>query len=117
MPTFGDKWEIDRNKLRLGDLLGRGNYGVVYQALYETESDNGDLVEIPVAVKTLKGKNIHKISFNGSQATPGTQTNLLPCKLYFFDHENNITGLWIASAHVLNFFSNFFAFYAISSHA
>ena len=55
MPTFGEKWEIEREKLELGNLLGRGNYGVVYKGMFETENEDGEMIEIPVAVKTVKG--------------------------------------------------------------
>jgi len=57
LPTFGEKWEIDRSKLELGNLLGRGNYGVVYKAMFEIENKEGDITEMPVAVKTVKGIN------------------------------------------------------------
>ena len=64
MPTFGDKWEIDRKKLQLGKVLGRGNYGVVYQALYENDNEKGVVVEKLVAVKTVKGKFLFCGYFN-----------------------------------------------------
>ena len=58
MPTFGEKWEIDRNKMSLGNILGRGNYGIVYQALLEQENEDGKFFDIPVAVKTVKGQQL-----------------------------------------------------------
>ena len=55
LPTFGKKWEVDRSKLRLGDVIGRGNYGIVHRGVYDCEDENGDWVETAVAIKTIKG--------------------------------------------------------------
>ena len=41
----------DRSQLKIAGLIGSGNYGIVYKALY-TEPDNG--ITIPVGVKTVK---------------------------------------------------------------
>ena len=55
MPTFGEKWEIDRTKLHVGDVIGRGNYGVVYKALYEEKDEDEQCIENQVAIKAVKG--------------------------------------------------------------
>jgi hypothetical protein len=43
---------VDRNSLDLQEVLGNGNFGIVYKALL-----NNDGNEIEVAVKTLKNGN------------------------------------------------------------
>jgi transcriptional regulator CtsR len=43
---------VDRNSLNLQEVLGSGNFGIVYKALF-----NNDGNEIEVAVKTLKVGN------------------------------------------------------------
>jgi hypothetical protein len=43
---------VDRNSLNLQEVLGNGNFGIVYKALL-----NNDGNEIEVAVKTLKVGN------------------------------------------------------------
>jgi len=43
---------VDRNSLNLQEVLGNGNFGIVYKALL-----NNDGNEIEVAVKTLKFGN------------------------------------------------------------
>ena len=44
--SLEDKWEIPRHQIELGKKLGEGNFGEVYEAMY-----NGIR---KVAVKTLK---------------------------------------------------------------
>uniref|UniRef100_H2YM15 Protein kinase domain-containing protein n=1 Tax=Ciona savignyi TaxID=51511 RepID=H2YM15_CIOSA len=47
-----EKWELDRNKIKLEEILGRGNYGIVHKGrVQERESSR------MVAIKTMKGKN------------------------------------------------------------
>jgi len=55
MPMFGEKWEIDRTKLHVGAVIGRGNYGIVHQGIYDNQDENGEWTEMPVAIKTVKG--------------------------------------------------------------
>ncbi|CAK8672615.1 unnamed protein product [Clavelina lepadiformis] len=51
-PTFGEKWELDRDQIKIGNILGRGNYGVVYEAMYHQHNES--MQEVPVAVKMVK---------------------------------------------------------------
>lgn len=44
-------YELDRDQIELGDILGEGQFGDVHKGTYRTK--NGTL--IPVAVKTCKG--------------------------------------------------------------
>ncbi|XP_078485740.1 uncharacterized protein LOC100182804 [Ciona intestinalis] len=48
IPTFGSKWEINHDSLVVGEILGRGNYGIVYKGTYEGETPTD------VAIKTMK---------------------------------------------------------------
>ncbi|KRT81848.1 phosphotransferase [Oryctes borbonicus] len=45
-PTYKDKWEIPRDEIVLGRILGKGNFGEVYLGRWKDSKD--------VAVKTLK---------------------------------------------------------------
>lgn len=41
-PTFGKKWELDRNEIQFENVLGRGNYGIVYKGyLCSEKPQNG----------------------------------------------------------------------------
>ncbi|XP_078485918.1 tyrosine-protein kinase STYK1-like [Ciona intestinalis] len=60
LPTFDQKWELDRELLSIGDILGRGNFGLVHKATYNM-GNNSNGTE--VAVKML-------------QETAGTSENL-----------------------------------------
>uniref|UniRef100_A0AC34GYK7 Receptor protein-tyrosine kinase n=1 Tax=Panagrolaimus sp. ES5 TaxID=591445 RepID=A0AC34GYK7_9BILA len=53
VPT-DDRWEIDRSKLTLTNILGEGAFGEVWQAILQKEVEGGNYEEEPVAVKKLK---------------------------------------------------------------
>ena len=42
-----DEWEIDRKSLRVGDLLGKGAFGQVFEGVLE-KGDTSELVAIKV---------------------------------------------------------------------
>lgn len=55
--TASNKWEFQREKLVLQNVLGSGAFGIVMKA--EAEGINGfDSGTTPVAVKFVKGKNM-----------------------------------------------------------
>lgn len=47
-PTFGQKWEINRDTLKIDKVLGRGNYGIVCLGYLATEQldENGEYERI-----------------------------------------------------------------------
>nr|XP_026690616.1 fibroblast growth factor receptor 3-like [Ciona intestinalis] len=58
-PVFGEKWELSENDIVFGEVLGRGNYGVVHKGCYNGQDsiDNGEgkaTEGVPVAIKTMK---------------------------------------------------------------
>uniref|UniRef100_A0AC35FFT8 Protein kinase domain-containing protein n=1 Tax=Panagrolaimus sp. PS1159 TaxID=55785 RepID=A0AC35FFT8_9BILA len=53
VPT-DDRWEIDRSRLTLTNILGEGAFGEVWQAILQKEVEGGNYEEVPVAVKKLK---------------------------------------------------------------
>ena len=50
------KWELDRNDIELGDVLGEGNYGEVYKAVMKS-------TKTQVAVKTVKEDSMEAQEF------------------------------------------------------
>ncbi|CAF4515427.1 unnamed protein product, partial [Didymodactylos carnosus] len=50
-----DKWEIDRQDVKLGRRLGQGQFGDVYEGLWNNST--------PVAIKTLKSGSMNPSDF------------------------------------------------------
>jgi len=71
-PTFGDKWELDRDLLILSHVLGRGNYGVVYYGIYHDAGKNTS-AKVEVAIKTVQGNSLDELVQILSQSVQVTQ--------------------------------------------
>ena len=54
--TVLDEWEITREQLSVTSMgLGSGQFGIVKKGTFRTHDENGEDIDLPVAVKTLKG--------------------------------------------------------------
>ncbi|CAB4002293.1 fibroblast growth factor receptor 3-like, partial [Paramuricea clavata] len=55
--TVLDEWEISRDQLSVTSMgLGSGQFGIVKKGTFRTHDENGEDIDLPVAVKTLKDK-------------------------------------------------------------
>lgn len=55
--TVIDEWEMPRELLSITSTkLGSGQFGIVKKGTFRTRDANGENIDIPVAVKVLRGK-------------------------------------------------------------
>ena len=66
-----EKWELVREKITLGKMLGAGNYGEVYKATFA--SPQGKMV---VAVKTVKEESMGQCFVGFELLTPTPRPSL-----------------------------------------
>nr|XP_039266233.1 uncharacterized protein LOC120341741 isoform X2 [Styela clava] len=66
-PTFGDQWEIDRSNLHFGDVIGRGNYGVVHKAWLKPKNPKGNDSAKNGKVVSRNGDYYNPISSNSTE--------------------------------------------------
>jgi hypothetical protein len=57
--TVLDEWEVPRDKVSVTSTsLGSGQFGIVKKGTFRTNDENGEDIDLTVAVKFLKGKSV-----------------------------------------------------------
>ena len=56
--TVLDEWEVLRDQLSITSTsLGSGQFGIVKMGTFRTNDEKGEDIDLPVAVKILRGKS------------------------------------------------------------